>query len=242
MRIVKILLAAIVLGLLGTAGFAAARDQCSYSPGGQFKLGLVREGIAHFFDDERACDPWKVVEPDDTVRSVTILPYSSWTDAPARAVTINRNGTMLISDPVPKKAANPDWPEWDYRRRVEFTEPELARDLMASLTRITRYNRLTTEDPEVVRGRLEADDADASDLQSYLLEPKIPCHGAMYDGGGVTLEIVMVSGERREVALDSACHSVAKQTAIDTAWDARQSVFKHAHFTEDHYVDELGTF
>ncbi len=242
MRSLKILLAVIVLGLLGTASFATVSDECSYSPGGEFNLALAREGIAHYFDDDLACDPWKVVQPDDAVGSVTILPYSSWSDAPARAVTINRNGTLLISDPVPKKGANPDWPQWDYRGRVELTDPELARKLMTSLTRVTRYNRLTTEEPEVVRGRLEAEHADASDLQSYLVEPKIPCHGTMYDGGGVTLEIVMVSGERREVALDSSCHSIAKQTAIDAAWAARQSVFKRAHFTEDHYVDELGTF
>lgn len=242
MRILTVLLAVILLGLLGTAGFAAVRDECSYSPGGQFNIMLTSEGIAHFFDENRECDPWKVVEPDDTVRSVTILPYSSWTDAPARAVTIQRDGKLLISDPIKRNEDDSQWPEWDYKPRIKLVDPELAQQLLASLSRIARFNRFTTEDVHAVTDRLEAEGADITDSNNYLLEPKVPCRGTMYDGGGVTLEVVMLSGHRREVSLNSFCHSIAKQSAIEATWTAREKVYKAAHFSGEHFVDELATF
>ena len=241
-RIAIGVLSAIAIGLIGNASYAAVRDECSYSPDGHFDLTLAGEGIAHFFDEERSCDPWHVVEPDPEVRSITILPYSNWTDAPSRAVTIQRGGKLLISDPIKRNEDDSQWHKWDYKPRIELVDPELAQQLMASLSRIARFNRFTTEDVDAVADRLEAEGADITDVENYLVEPKIPCRGRMYDGGGVTLEVVLASGHRREVCLNSWCHSIAKQSAIEATWTARKKVYKAVHFSGEHFVDELATF
>ena len=105
MRKTNFLLAGLLgIGLVGAAS-AAIADECSYSPFGDFRFALAPEGIAHFFYEDFRCDPWRVVDADPSVRSVTIVPYSSRTDAPARAVTIYRGGTLTVGEPVPDPEA-----------------------------------------------------------------------------------------------------------------------------------------
>ena len=215
-------------------------DECSYAPSGKFDLRLAPDGISRFFNDNHACNPWRVVEPDASVQSMTILPYSSWTDAPPRAVTIERSGRLTISEPV-RKDSDTDWPEWDYRERLSVNDPTLARTLLTSLSRLAQFNRLTTEDPDKIVARLESEGADITDPENYLVGSKIPCRGRMYDAGGVSLEVTTSSGEHREISLDSFCHSIAKDRAITMTWDARQEVFKAADFSGEHFVDELAT-
>lgn len=241
MRKTKFLLAGLLgLGLVGAAS-AAIADECSYSPYGDFRFALAPEGIAHFLFEDFRCDPWKVIPPDPSVRSVTIVPYSSWTDAPARAVTIHRNGTLLVGEPVPDANSDPDWPQWDYEPSATVRDPKLADDLLRMLTPITRTNRVTEEDEDTVVARLEREGADLGNVENYLVAPRIPCRGIMQDGGGVNLEVENEAGERYEVALHSHCHSIAKKLATEAIWYARNRIFDVTDFSGEHFVDELST-
>lgn len=241
MRKTKFLLAGLLgLGVVGVAS-AAIADECSYSPYGDFRFALAPEGIAHFFDEDFRCDPWRVIPPDPSVRSVRIVPYSSWTDAPARAVTINRNGTLTVGDPVPDPTAPSDWPEWNYETAASVRDPAQATDLLRRLTPITRTNRLTDEDEDAVAARLEREGADLTDMENYLVAPKIPCRGIMQDGGGADLEVENDVGETYQIALSSFCHSIAKQQAIKATSNAREKVFEATNFAGEHFVDELST-
>lgn len=241
MRKTNFLLAGLLaIGLVGAAS-AAIADECSYSPYGDFRFALAPEGIAHFLVDDFRCDPWRVIEPDPAVRAVRIVPYSNWTDAPARAVTIYRGGTLAVGEPVPDPTPQSDWPEWNYEASAVVQDRALATKLLRELTPITRTNRLTDEDVDALVERLQREGEDVTDVQNYLVAPKMPCRAKLYDGGGVNLEVENDKGETYEVALNSFCHSIAMEEAIQATWDARGQVFAAANFSGDHFVDELAT-
>ena len=230
------LLSATTIALLGTTAYAAISDECSYAPDGDLDLRLVPEGIAHFLDDEHACDPWRVVKPDTSVQTITILPYSSWTAAPPRAVTIERNGRLTISEPL-EKASDADWPQWDYQERVSVDDPVLAHTLLQSLSRVARFNRMPAEPDTAIMDKYWKGLTDLEEGEPFLLEPRIPCRGTLYDGGGVELKIENSTGTEI-IWLESGCHSIAKEQAINLTWEARMRVFEAAGFTDEHFVEE----
>lgn len=78
-----------------------------------------------------------------------------------------------------------------------------------------------------------------SDFQNYLVAPKMPCWGQMYDGGGVRLKVTYLSGKSDEIMLDSYCHSLAKARAIELAWEARNQAYEALSFQGEHFNDSL---
>jgi hypothetical protein len=225
-----LLLFACLIGAVGGIGVLSARNDCSFDPAGQWRIKQAVDAVMDGVTPDE-CDPWHYVKEDPSVARIEILPYSSWSPAPPRPVIVSWSGSIEIREPL-------DLDELRTSRLKQGQNRVIARRIISSLSRITRYNRATHKTAAQLEESLP-EGSDMSDVQNYLVAPKMPCLGQMYDGGGVRLKVKYLSGKSDEIMLDSHCHSVAKARAIKLAWEARNQVYEALSFQGEHYNHSL---
>ena len=218
-------LIAVALGVIGAGRWYGG--DCGFDPSGQ----------SHWLDGIKGkwigkdCDPWRFVEPDVSIKSITIDPYSNWTSAPARTATIRADGTLTVEQPLDRESTR-------YRVVASVVDQRLARRLIEPLSRYTRYNRLTNEDLKSFAKRLPPG-ADKADPASYMIGRKLQCLDQLYDGGGVNVRFIDANGTEWRAALDSYCWSPAMKSAIHAIRDAHEAVFARTGFRGEPFVKEL---
>lgn len=225
-------LAIVAAAFVGLGCLAARQDECSYTPGGKLSLTLASQRLGRILRPGTAqCDPWSVVEPDPSISSISIEPSSNWTFSPSRIVNIRANGDLSVTEPL-------DFAKTNYRKVASATDPALARKLLSSLSRFTRFNRLMTENLETYAAE-HPDPEGGFDIRHYMVGPTLKCWGTLYDGGAITLKFVTASGEERKAVLNSNCNSPSMETATKESWNARVLVFKRIGYKGDDYVRDL---
>ena len=218
-------LIAVALGVMGFGRWYGG--ECAFDPSGQ---SYWLDGIKSKWTGED-CDPWRFVKPDTSIKSITINPYDNWTPAPARTVTIRADGTLSVEEPLDLESSR-------FRLVARAFDPLLAKRFLNSLSRHTRYNRLTNEDLETFAKRLPTD-ADKSDVGSYMIGLKLKCLSRLYDGGGVEIRFTEANGTKWRTVLDSYCWSPAMESALVLLENARKAAFTRTGFRGETYVKEL---
>ena len=218
-------LIALALGVIGLGRWYGG--QCGFDPSGQFHW---LEGIKSTFIGKE-CDPWRFVEPDASIKSISINPYDNWTSAPARIATIRADGTINIEEPLDQEGSS-------FRVVASAVDEDFAKGLLKSLSRYTRYNRLTNEDPETFIKRLPTDD-DISDIRNFMIGRKVPCSSRLYDGGGVEVRFTEANGTKWRTMMDSYCWSPAMESALVSLWKAHKDAFARTGYRGESFVKEL---
>jgi hypothetical protein len=221
----KFIFGAIALVAIGGTSaafaYAVATDECARAPDGTFHWELLSEGYAHLIDRDAACDPWQVVAPDPDLTSITIGFTSGWNFEPSRQVRIQSDGVIAVLEPM-------DDAGMETREIARGTNPALAKELLVSLSRFTRYNRLPDKLPE---------GADLSDPKTYLATPVMRCTGEIYDAGSVTVQFDLRDRANQALMYDSSCSSLAYSQATDAFYEAHQKGFEAAGFEGDMYIE-----
>ena len=218
-------LIAVAFGVMGFGRWYGG--ECAFDPSGQ----------SHWFDGiedkwtGKDCDPWRFVEPDTSIQSITIDPYSSWIMGPARTATIRADGTLRIEEPLDRESTR-------YRVVASAKDPLLATRLLRSLSRYTRFNRRTNELVELFAMGLPPR-GHVSDILTYEIEPQLKCLTPLFDGGGINLVVVDRKGARWRTALNSYCSSPAMESALHSIWDVHAAVFERTNFRGEPFVEEL---
>lgn len=217
------IMGAIALVAIGgtSAAFAVAADECSRAPDGAFHWELLGEGFAHFTNRDAACDPWQVVAPDPDLTSITIGFSSGWSFEPSRQVRIQSDGTILVLEPIDDVGI-------ETREVGRGNDPALTKELLGSLSRFTRYNRVPDQLSE---------GADLSDPGTYLVAPVMQCTGEISDGGSVGVQFDLRQRANQAVIYDSSCSSIAYSQATAAFHEAHQRGFKAAGFEGDIYIE-----
>ena len=218
-------LIAVALGVIGAGRWYGG--DCGFDPSGQSHW---LEGVKGTLSG-KDCDPWRFVQPDASITSITIDPYSNWTRTPARTVTIRADGTLNVEEPLDLDSSR-------FRLVASAADSHLAKRLLTSLSRYTRYNRLTNEDLETFAKRLPTE-ADKADVRNYMIGLKLNCLGRMYDRGGVEVRFTEANGTKWRTMMDSYCWSPAMESAIDSLWNAHKAAFARTGFRGEPYVKEL---
>jgi hypothetical protein len=221
----KFIVGAIAFVAIGgtTTGFAydIATDECAQAPDGTFHWELLDEGFAHFIDRETACDPWQVVAPDPEVVSMTIGFTSGWNFEPSRQVRIAANGDITVLEPTDEMGMQT-------REIARANNPALVQELLGSLSRFTRYNRLPDKLPE---------GADLSDPQTYMTAPVMHCTGEIFDGGSASVQLDLRQRANQVAIFDSSCASIAHSQARDAFYEAHRRGFVETGFKGDIYIE-----
>ena len=218
----------LIAAALGIIGFGRwYGGDCAFDPSGQIHWldGIKDKWIG------KDCDPWRFVEPDASIKSITIEPYSNWNMGPARTVTIQSDGTLKVEEPLDREATR-------YRVVASLADLHLATKLLSSLSRYTRFNRRTNEVIEMFAMGLPPT-GPMSDILTYNIDPQLRCLTPLFDGGGISLTVVAARGATWRTALDSYCSSPAMESALHSAWDVHIAVFKRANYRGEPFVEEL---
>lgn len=221
----KFILGAIaLLAMVGTAaGFAydIGGNECARAPDGTFHWDLLDEGYRHFLDPDAACDPWQVVAPDPDVVSITIGFRHGWTFEQSREVRIQSDGVIAVLEPIDEYGM-------ETREVARGTNPALAKELLGSLSRFTRYNRFPDKLPT---------DADHSNLENYLTAPVMRCTGEVFDANSVSVQFDLRQRANQMTFYDSSCYSIAYSLASAAFYEAHHKGFEAAGFKGDVYIE-----
>ncbi|MCM0000943.1 MAG: hypothetical protein NBV68_16325 [Erythrobacter sp.] len=215
----KFILGAIELVAIGGASvaYAAGTDECSRAPDGSFHWELLGEGYAHLIDSDAACDPWQVVAPDPDLTSITIGFTDGWNFEPSIQVKIDSGGTIAVLEPIDEVGMKT-------REVARGHNPALAKELLGSLSRFTRYNRFPDQLPE---------GADLSNPETYLTAPVMRCTGEIFDGGSVGVQFNLRQRANQAVMYNSSCSSIAYSRALTAFHEAHRKGLEAAGFEGD---------
>lgn len=207
-------------GASAAFAYAVATDECASAPDGTFHWALLGEGYAHLVDREASCDPWQVVAPDPDLTSLTIGFTDGWSFKPSMQVRIQSDGVIAVLEPI-------DEVGMETREVARGNDPALAKELLATLSRFTRYNRIPDKLPDGV---------DLSDPQTYLTAPAVRCTGEIFDGGSVSVQFDLRQRANQALLYDASCASIAYSRATDAFYKAHPKGLAAAGFKGDIYI------